>query len=106
MFTASLKALAPLGTIVGLGSAGGWWEDLSPAQLVGRNIGIQGFYLGRLMGHQPGARPPRRPGSSARSGRKARFGRCVGAQFPLAQAADAHRLIEERRHVGKVVLDV
>ena len=53
VFAASLKALAPLGTIVGLGSAGGWWEDLSPALLVGRNIGIQGFYLGRLMGHQP-----------------------------------------------------
>ena len=28
----------------------------------------------------------------------------VGATFPLAEAADAHRLIEERRSVGKVVL--
>ena len=28
----------------------------------------------------------------------------VGATFPLEHAADAHRLIEERRHVGKVVL--
>jgi NADPH:quinone reductase-like Zn-dependent oxidoreductase len=28
----------------------------------------------------------------------------VGAEYPLAEAADAHRLIEERRHVGKVVL--
>ena len=28
----------------------------------------------------------------------------VGAEFPLADAADAHRLIEERKHVGKVVL--
>jgi NADPH:quinone reductase len=28
----------------------------------------------------------------------------VGAEFPLAEAADAHRLIEERKHVGKVVL--
>jgi NADPH:quinone reductase-like Zn-dependent oxidoreductase len=28
----------------------------------------------------------------------------VGAEFALADAADAHRLIEERKHVGKVVL--
>jgi NADPH:quinone reductase len=28
----------------------------------------------------------------------------VGATFPLAEAAAAHRLIEERRSMGKVVL--
>ena len=28
----------------------------------------------------------------------------VGATFPLERAADAHELIEARRHVGKVVL--
>jgi len=29
----------------------------------------------------------------------------VGARFPLAQAAEAHALIEARRHMGKVVLE-
>ena len=29
----------------------------------------------------------------------------VGATFPLADARDAHALIEARRHVGKVVLE-
>jgi NADPH2:quinone reductase len=28
----------------------------------------------------------------------------VGATFPLERAAEAHALIEARRHVGKVVL--
>ena len=28
----------------------------------------------------------------------------VGATFPLADAGEAHRLIEERRSIGKVVL--
>lgn len=28
------------------------------------------------------------------------------ARFPLAQAADAHRLMESSRHIGKIVLDV
>lgn len=30
----------------------------------------------------------------------------VFARFPLARAADAHRLMESSRHVGKIVLDV
>src|SRR5919106_2285511 len=30
----------------------------------------------------------------------------VGATFPLEQAADAHRLIDDRKHLGKVVLIV
>jgi len=29
----------------------------------------------------------------------------VGATFPLADASDAHALIEARKHVGKVVLE-
>jgi NADPH2:quinone reductase len=29
----------------------------------------------------------------------------VGATYPLADARDAHALIEARRHVGKVVLE-
>ena len=99
----SLQVLKPLGVLVAVGYAGGFWEELNPALLVGRNVGLQGFYLGRLMRHrrdvvqeaiedllqlwQDGVVKP-----------------VVGATFPLAQAADAHRLIEERRSVGKVVL--
>ena len=36
-----------------IGYAGGWWQELNPALLVGRNVGIQGFYLGRLMARRP-----------------------------------------------------
>ena len=99
----SLKVLNPLGYHVLIGYAGGFWGDLSPALLVGRNVSLVGFYLGRLMRHrrelvheatrelvalwEQGAVRP-----------------VVGATFPLERAADAHRLIEERQHVGKVVL--
>jgi len=99
----SLNVLKPLGAFVALGYAGGFWQELNPALLVGRNIGLLGFYLGRLMRFAPevvraateellqlwhsGAVKP-----------------VVGATFPLAQAGDAQRLIEERKSMGKVVL--
>jgi NADPH2:quinone reductase len=99
----SLKVLEPLGSHVLIGYAGGFWEELNPALLVGRNVSLHGFYLGRLMRHKPELvqeairdlvplweRGAVRP--------------VVGATFPLEQAADAHRLIEGRKSVGKVVL--
>src|SRR4029077_4238155 len=49
----SLPTLAPLGALVAIGYAGGWWEEMSPALLVGRNTGIHGFYLGRLTERDP-----------------------------------------------------
>jgi NADPH2:quinone reductase len=30
----------------------------------------------------------------------------VHARFPLAQAAEAHRLMESSQHIGKIILDV
>jgi NADPH:quinone reductase len=103
VFAACLKALRPLGMAVAVGYAGGLWAEVSPAWLVGRNAGIQGFYLGRLMAHR--AELVRAAGDEVvglwRSGAVRPV---VGATFPLEGAADAHRLIEERKHVGKVVL--
>jgi NADPH2:quinone reductase len=105
IFASSVKALAPLGTVVALGSAGGWWEDLSPALLVGRNAGVQGFYLGRLMALQPDV-VHEAAAELVSLWNEGALRPLVGATFPLADAADAHRLIEERKHMGKVVLDV
>jgi NADPH:quinone reductase-like Zn-dependent oxidoreductase len=103
VFKRSIATLNPLGTIVGIGFADGWWEPLDTALMVGRNLALQGFYLGRLMKLRPdvvrqaidevlalweaGAVKP-----------------LVGATFPLERAGDAHRLIEERKSIGKVVL--
>jgi NADPH:quinone reductase len=102
-FTGAVRLVRPLGVLLALGSAAGPWPPLDPALLVGRNVGVQGFYLGRLMRLDPAAvraaldellplweRNDLRP--------------VVGAEFPLERAADAHRLIAERRHRGKVVL--
>ena len=103
VFAASLTLLKPMGTAIAVGYAGGLWQDVSPAWLVGRNIGVHGFYLGRLIGRNPEL--VERAGKDVlRLWESGVVRPIVGAEFPLDQASEAHRLIEERRSTGKVVL--
>ena len=103
VFAASLSLLKPLGTAIAVGYAGGLWQDVSPAWLVGRNIGVQGFYLGRLLSLNPQlVEQAARDVLNLWEGGVVRP--VVGAEFPLEQAGEAHRLIEERKTTGKVVL--
>ena len=104
VFTRSLAILKPLGNIVAIGFTGGLWEDPSVQWLVGRNVGVQGLYLGRLMKHDPQFV---RGCAEELLGMWARgeIEPAVGATFPLADASGAHALIEARKHVGKVVLE-
>jgi NADPH:quinone reductase len=105
VFAACIPALRPMGTLIAVGEAGGSWPELSPRLLVGRNVSVQGFYLGRLM-----RLVPELVRAAAEEvvelWRSGAVQPVVGATFPLDKAADAHRLIDERRHVGKVVLTV
>ncbi|MEX2645015.1 MAG: NADPH:quinone oxidoreductase family protein [Gaiellaceae bacterium] len=103
VFTACLAALRPLGTLVAVGFAGGLWQDVSPALLVGRNVAVRGFYLGRLMRHDP-ALVRAAAEEVLALWQQGAIRPVVGATFPLEQAAEAHRSIDERRHLGKVVL--
>ena len=103
VFARSLSLLRPLGSAIAAGYAGGLWQDVSPTWLVGRNIGVQGFYLGRLMG--------RRPDLVEQAGKDVLrlweggvVRPIVGSEHPLEEAGEAHRLIEERKTTGKVVL--
>jgi NADPH:quinone reductase-like Zn-dependent oxidoreductase len=95
--------LKPLGSAVAVGYAGGLWEDVSPAWLVGRNIGVQGFYLGRLMGLRPEL-VERAMGDVLRLWEGGAVRPVVGHELLLEEAGEAHRLIEERLTTGKVVL--
>ena len=103
LFETSLGMIRPLGVAVGVGFAGGMWKLVDPAQLVGRNIGVHGFYLGRLMRHRPEV-VLEAAGDLLRLWGQGLLRPTVGATFPLTEAAAAHRLIEERRSTGKVVL--
>lgn len=103
VFAACLAALHPLGTLVAVGFAGGLWQDVSPALLVGRNVAVRGFYLGRLMRHNQ-AFVREAADEVLALWRDGAVHPVVGATFTLEQAAEAHRRIDERKHVGKLVL--
>ena len=103
LFEAAVTRLRPLGTLVAVGYAGGLWPELQPAQLVGRNVGVQGVYIGRLLRHAPDViAAATRELLELWAGRRIRP--VVGAEFPLAEVEHAHALVESRRSVGKVVL--
>ena len=103
LFTAGLKLLRPLGTIIGIGFAGGPWQPVDPALLVGRSVSASGFYLGRFMKLRPDV---------VRAAAldllelwaSGTIEPSVGAVFALADVDEALRSVGERRSVGKVVL--
>jgi NADPH:quinone reductase len=103
VFKQSIGVLKPLGTIVAIGFADGWWDPLDTALIVGRNLAVQGFYLGRLMRLQPEV-VHEATREVVELWEQGAVKPLVGATFPLEQTGEAHRLIEERRTVGKVVL--
>jgi NADPH:quinone reductase len=103
VFADCLKALRPLGVAIAIGFAGGTWEQVDPARLVGRNTGAIGFYLGRLMGFRPDLVREEAEELLA-IWRRGAIRPVVGAEFPLEQANDALDLIGSRRSTGKVVL--
>jgi NADPH2:quinone reductase len=103
VFAGSLQLLKPMGRAIAVGYAGGMWADVSPAWLVGRNIGVHGFYLGRLIGRDPGL-VARAAQDVLRLWASGAVRPVVGSELPLEEAGEAHRRIEERKTTGKVVL--
>ena len=103
LFERSVTRLRPLGQLVAIGFAGGLWPELQPAHIVGRNVGVQGVYIGRLLRHAPEVIAEATQELLALWSSGA-IHPVVGAEFPLAEVEAAHELVESRRSVGKVVL--
>lgn len=96
----SLAALAPYGELVFFGEAGGSPVAIHPDELYPRSLKVSAFWLV--------TDPPER-WASARDDLQRRVldGRLritLSEPRPLAEAAAAHRAIEERRTTGKLVL--
>ena len=93
------SSLRPLGAAIGIGFAGGAWEPVDPARLVGRNVGVLGFYLGRLMGFRADI-VQQEVAELLALWRRGALRPVVGAEFPLEQvneAQEADRVAEVDR---------
>lgn len=116
-FGASYRMLAPLGRLVMLGVSSvsgerrhmwrvlrGWWDmkSFSPLSLINRNRGVFGLNIGHLWEEGRRLQPLMELLLSELSA--GRLEPIVARTFPLERAADAHRFIQNRSNIGKVVL--
>ena len=103
LFAGSFERLRPLGAVIAIGSAAGAWTNVEPRRLVGRNVGLYGFFLGRLL-----RLDPELVGSAVGEllglWHTGSLRPLVGAELPLDEVEQAHTLVESRKSVGKVVL--
>jgi NADPH2:quinone reductase len=103
LFASSFARLRPLGTVIAIGSAAGAWAPVEPARLVGRNVALAGFYLGRLLRFAPEL-VGESIGELLGLWHTGALKPLVGAELPLEEVEQAHALVESRQSVGKVVL--
>jgi NADPH:quinone reductase-like Zn-dependent oxidoreductase len=119
-FTASYQMLAPLGRLVmfGLSAAApgerrSWWRAaqawsttrrFDPLSMINSNRGVFGLHLGHLWQERPQLLPLVQLLMSELSA--GRLTPIVARTFSLARAADAHRFIQNRSNIGKVVLTI
>jgi NADPH:quinone reductase-like Zn-dependent oxidoreductase len=117
-FVTSYRMLAPLGRLVifGLSAAApgerrsilhalrAWWATprFDPLSLINRNRGVFGLHVGHLWTERRQLAPIMEMLVSEL--RAARIAPVVARTFPLERAADAHRFIQSRQNIGKVVL--
>jgi synaptic vesicle membrane protein VAT-1 len=119
-FTDSYRLLAPLGRLVMYGVSSiapgerrNWWRALTtlarmpafrPLSLMNRNRGVFGLNLGHLWDERGQlAEGLTQLVADVAAGR---LRPVVARTFPLDRAADAHRFIQSRSNIGKVVLTV
>ena len=116
-FGRSYRMLAPLGRLImlGISSMSGerrnaltvlrsWWamKPFQPLSLINRNRGVFGLNVGHLWGERRQLQPLMDLLLSELSA--ARLTPVVAKTFPLERVSDAHRFIQNRSNIGKVVL--
>jgi NADPH:quinone reductase-like Zn-dependent oxidoreductase len=116
-FAASYRMLAPLGRLVMLGISSmaserrsfwrvfqSWWAmpSFNPFSMINRNRGVFGLNVGHLWEERRALQPLMDLLLTELSA--GRLQPIVAKTFPLDRAADAHRFIQNRANIGKVVL--
>jgi NADPH:quinone reductase len=103
VFEASYDALAPFGRIVVCGIASQQPNQLSTGSLLRHSRAVVGFYLFHCL-ERPAMFTDALSELFARAAR-GELTAVVGNTYPLAQAAQAHIDLRERRTTGKLLLD-
>jgi NADPH2:quinone reductase len=97
-----LQSLAPFGHLIVYGRAGGIPEPLNLFALFEKSVKVSGFVLYTVMADPELGRRGIEESLKLIASGKLRL--LVGKSFPLAQAAEAHKFMESRGSVGKLVL--
>ncbi|HSJ37763.1 MAG TPA: quinone oxidoreductase [Planococcus sp. (in: firmicutes)] len=102
VFNKTLKCLAPFGRLVIFGAASGEQVEFHPGQLMRKNQSVIGFFLPQIM---------RKPELFQQSFKEllgymatGQLKLTIGGSYPLADAAEVHRLLQSRKTIGKLVL--
>jgi NADPH:quinone reductase len=103
-FAESLQAIAYAGRVVAMANVALAPSVIDTRDFYPKNVRIFGFQITALTEHGYDPRPDLRTLLEGLA--TGRFTVPVDAVFPLAEAARAHRYLEERRNLGKVVLTV
>jgi NADPH:quinone reductase len=101
-FAGSLRAVARAGNVVALANVALAPSTIDTRDFYPRNVHIHGFQITDLMEHGYDPRPDLRELLTALD--TGRFAVPVDTTFPLADAAGAHRRLESRATLGKVIL--
>jgi len=102
-FEEGLRCLAPFGHLILYGRAGGPTDPLNVATLSPKSLKVSGFMVPTVTR----TFPEKARASAMHCFHLMREGRLklhIGKTFPLAQAPDAHRFMESRQSVGKLIL--
>jgi len=101
VFEQGMSALAPFGRLVVYGVMNSQPTSFEPRRLVAFNQSIAGYYVNEWFVRGKGVAALGALIGLIQAGKvKAE----IGHALPLSRAAEAHRLIEERRTLGKIVL--
>jgi NADPH:quinone reductase len=101
-FDKGLRCLAPFGHMILFGRAGGLPDPPNLVKMMEKSLTVSAFVLPLIYSNREVMR--RGLDHSFQLIREGKLTVPIGATFPLAQAADAHRFVLSRRSTGKVLL--